>query len=143
MIDRLRYQTEESKEAIAQQNSAIEQLREDVKGNQEEIDDIIQQLQASPAGAYTPRGELSSEEMESESAPEGSKYYVIVGAFKSLKYAKVFQNIFRRETGNETTVVQSRMVNSSYYYLVSSTATDSFEEALEEMKKCGKVRPTS
>lgn len=114
----IREQIAKQEETIRTQNEEIQKLHEEIRRSKHEIDSVI----------AVSRVNIQEEDFESAKA----SYYTVVGAFKTLAYAKKFQQILRREKGLETSIVQKS--NGNYFFIYTKSVMNR-TEALEELTR--------
>lgn len=139
-FDRLNRQNQEQYETIDQISQQNEQLEGDLKEQQaivqsqkEEINRLHEEIERTKkemdSVVRASRVNVHTEDFEQNTA---ASYYVVLGAFKTLHYAKQFQQIVRRELSMETSVVQK--TNGSYFFIYSKKITNR-ADALTEMRR--------
>jgi type IX secretion system PorP/SprF family membrane protein len=109
----------EQQEIVQAQKEEIRHLHEEIERTKREMDSVVN----------VSRVNVHTEDFEENNA---ASYYVVLGAFKTLRYAKQFQQIVRRELSLETSVVQK--TNGSYFFIYSKKIS-SRAEALTEMRR--------
>jgi type IX secretion system PorP/SprF family membrane protein len=116
---------EKQKQVIESQNEEIARLQQEIQKNKKEIDSIV----------HISKIDVHTETFDS--TEHDTKYYTIVGAVKTLKFAKEFQQAIRRELSMETSIVQKS--NGSYYFIYTKQIQDR-EEALAELKRLRQIK---
>lgn len=119
----LKTEVQQNKEIINKQKEEIDELRKTLKEDQEEIRRVIDQVKVSE---------------EPENLTGNGEYYAVIGAFKTLKYAKIFQKVIQRELQTATSVVQSRRISGVDYYFVYTKSFSHFREAQSEINRLSK-----
>lgn len=116
---------EEQEQVINRQNQEIARLQQEIQNNKKEMDSVVR---------------VSKIDVDNEAFEHGkvnARYYTVVAAFKTLRFAKEFQQIMRRETSKETSIVQK--TNGSYYFVYTKQIF-SREEALVELKQLRQIK---
>jgi type IX secretion system PorP/SprF family membrane protein len=145
--DRLSRQNQAQYETIDQINQQNEQLQGDLKEQQrivqsqkEEIDRLHEEMERTKremdSVVVVSRINPHDEDFEKNSS---ANYYAVLGAFKTLRYAKQFQQIVRRELSLETSVVQK--ANGSYFFIYTKKIANR-SEALAEMRRLRQINST-
>lgn len=138
--DRLNRQNQAQYETIDQINQKNEKLESDLneqkqitQSQKEEIDrlqaEIARTKQEMDSVVRVSKVNVKTEDFEKNA---GSNYYIVVGAFKTLRYTKQFQQVMKRELSLETSVVQKS--NGSYFFIYTKKIANR-AEALSEMRK--------
>ncbi|GAA5042236.1 hypothetical protein GCM10011506_44480 [Marivirga lumbricoides] len=122
----LKKEVEQNKETIQNQKEEIDELKKVRQEDLEEIEKIIEKVKVG-------------EQETGESEGEERKYYAIVGAFKTLKYAKLFQKILLRELNLETSVVQSQRISGVNYFFIYTNSHVDFLEAQKEINNLSRM----
>jgi type IX secretion system PorP/SprF family membrane protein len=132
-IDQISQQNEQlqgdlktQQEIVQSQKEEIDRLHEEINRTKKEMDSVVS----------VSRVNVNDEDFEKNSS---SNYYVVVGAFKTLRYAKQFQQIVRRELSLETSIVQK--ANGSYFFIYTKKISNR-SEALTEMRRLRKLNTT-
>lgn len=100
----LNRQLVEHKTIIERQNNEIDKLKEVVNSFDGELKKVIEELRVN----------LSVE----NSFDKASDYYLVVGAFRILPNAKIFQKVLKRETGLTTEIIQND--NQTWYFIYAA-----------------------
>jgi hypothetical protein len=69
---------------------------------------------------------------DADFASPGGKYYIVVGAFKTVRVAKEFQQVLRRELNEQTSVIQK---SNGHYFFVYTREVLNKDEALQELAR--------
>jgi type IX secretion system PorP/SprF family membrane protein len=118
--DKVKGDLAQKQQTIQQQNDEIQRLHEEIRNNRKEIDSVI----------LISKVDIRTENFESETG----NYFIVIGAHKTLRQAKEFQQIVRREIGLESSVIQKS--NGSYYFVYTKKIGSRNEalDALHELK---------
>lgn len=122
----LKKEVEQNKETIQKQKGEIEELRKASQQDLAEIEKVIEEVKVKEAGT-------------AENNKEVRKYFTVVGAFKTLEYAKKFQKILLRELNMETSVVQSQRISGKNYFFICTNSYVDFQQAQEEINNLSKM----
>ena len=117
----LRKKVTENQKTISQQREEVDRLMNTIKDQQEEVNRAIRTLQENVPTVDT-------------TSTTGA-YFAVVGAFKTLKYAKQYQKIIKRELQMVSSVVQSQRVSGVDYFFVYTQRYDHLSEALQETRR--------
>lgn len=115
--ERLEDNIEESQQVIGEQNEEIQRLRGMVEGNREARDKMIRDESVDLEGGSTEEGAYSD-------------YYVVVGAFRRLENAKLFQQIIQREIS-----LKSSVVPGNNWFLIYTLSTKDQQTAITEINR--------
>jgi type IX secretion system PorP/SprF family membrane protein len=120
--DGIKSNVAENQKTIEAQKQEIERLQTEIRKDRQEIDSVIR----------VSRVNVQEEKFDSETG----NYYIVVGAMKTMRGAKAFQQILRRELNEETSIVQKS--NGSYFFIYTHEVTNK-NEALQELGRLKKI----
>ena len=108
---------EESRKVIDAQSRQLEELKKTVAGYEGELAAAKEKLAVIPE--------------EEEKVEEGSNYYLVVGAFKTIENAKRWQSLYNRDSGLSTQLVQS---NSGTWFFVYTEQLETLSGVNQKLK---------
>lgn len=114
--EKISQQLQESNKRFDQQQQEIDLLKEQLTNHKQEIGTIRQQ---------------SIEEIENLSADAKGEFYVVIGAFKTLRASKNFQQVIKRKKGPETRIIQN---TGGSFYFIYTEQYDQASDALQALK---------
>jgi type IX secretion system PorP/SprF family membrane protein len=137
----LKKEVEQQKKLLRETVYGMDSLKKLMRADQEELKNMIRDNKEKMDKFPDKKGDNSNNEskVKSDGSPEkinAGSIYVIIGASKTLSYAKEFQKIVLREYGEETKIIMSE---SGTWYFIYTASYDNKKQADQELQRTTKL----